>query len=296
MRGMPDFNGREAFSLVEPLVTDSYEVIRGRRDAGLLLLCDHAKNAIPGDYGTLGLSADQLQRHIAYDIGAEAVTRHVAQLLGAPAICTRFSRLLIDPNRGLDDPTLIMRISDGAVVPGNRHIDAAERERRIRQYYEPYHLRMDSLIEQSIAAGVPPVLLSVHSFTDNWKGVPRPWHAAILWDRDYRFSVPLLEALRAEDGIVVGENEPYDGKLAGDCMWQHGTRRGLAHTILEVRQDLICTPEGQRAWAERIAAAVQAVFVRSDIREAMHRVEYFGSHTDTEATPPFTSVAERNPA
>ena len=160
-------------------------------------------------------------------------------MLGAPAICTRFSRLLIDPNRGLDDPTLIMRISDGAVVPGNRHLDAAERERRVRQYYEPYHLRIDSLIEQCVAAGVPPVLLSVHSFTDNWKGVPRPWHAAILWDRDYRFSVPLLEALRAEDGIVVGENEPYDGKLAGDCMWQHGTRRGLAHTILEVRQDLI---------------------------------------------------------
>ena len=107
--------------------------------------------------------------------------------------------------------------------------------------YEPYHLRIDSLIEQCVAAGVPPVLLSVHSFTEIWKGVPRPWHAAILWDRDYRFSVPLLEALRAEDGIVVGENEPYDGKLAGDCMWQHGTRRGLAHTIVEVRQDLICT-------------------------------------------------------
>jgi predicted N-formylglutamate amidohydrolase len=296
MTGMPDSNGREVSSQVEPLVTDSYEVIPGRRDAGLLLLCDHAKNAIPADYGTLGLAADQLQRHIAYDIGAEAVTRQVAHLLGAPAISTRFSRLLIDPNRGLDDPTLIMRISDGAVVPGNRHLDAAERERRVRKYYEPYHQRIDSLIEQCVAAGVPPVLLSVHSFTDNWKGVPRPWHAAILWDRDYRFSVPLLEALRAEDGVVVGENEPYDGKLAGDCMWQHGTRRGLAHTILEVRQDLIASPEGQRAWAARIATAVQAVFARADLWEAMHQVQYFGSHTDTEGTPPFTSPAERNPA
>jgi predicted N-formylglutamate amidohydrolase len=296
MTGMPDFNGREVSSLADPLVTDSYEVIPSRRDAGLLLLCDHAKNAIPADYGTLGLQPDQLERHIAYDIGAEAVTRHVAQILGAPAICTRFSRLLIDPNRGLDDPTLIMRISDGAVVPGNRHLDAAERDRRVRQYYEPYHQRIDSLIEQCVAAGVPPVLLSVHSFTDNWKGVPRPWHAAILWDRDYRFSVPLLEALRAEDGIVVGENEPYDGKLAGDCMWQHGTRRGLAHTILEVRQDLISSPEGQRAWGARIAAAVQTVFARADIWEAMHQVQYFGSHTDTEGTPPYTSPAERSPA
>ena len=108
--------------------------------------------------------------------------------------------------------------------------------------------------------------------------------------------MPLLEALRAEGGIAVGENEPYDGKLAGDCMWQHGTRRGLAHTIVEVRQDLIRSAEGQRAWGERLAAAVQTVFARNDIREAMHRVQYFGSHTDTEATPPFTSPAERNPA
>ena len=183
------------------------------------------------------------------------------------------------PNRGADDPTLIMQLSDGAVVPGNRNIDDAERDRRVRQFYEPYHLRIDSLIEECVAAGVPPVLLSVHSFTESWKGAPRPWHAAILWDRDYRFSVPLLEALRAEAGIVVGENEPYDGKLAGDCMWQHGTRRGLAHTIVEVRQDLIRSPEGQRAWGERLAAAVQTVFARDDIRDAMHRVQYFGSHT-----------------
>ncbi len=126
----------------------------------------------------------------------------LAQRLDAPAICTRFSRLLIDPNRGLDDPTLIMRISDGAVVPGNRRLDAAERDRRVRLYYEPYHQRIDGLIEQCVAAGVPPVLLSVHSFTESWKGEPRPWHAAILWDRDYRFSVPLLEALRAEAGVA----------------------------------------------------------------------------------------------
>ena len=293
---MADFNGRVASALVDPLVTDSYEVIPGRRDAGLLLLCDHAVNAIPGAYGTLGLPPDQLDRHIAYDIGAAAVTRQVARMLGVPAIFTRFSRLLIDVNRGLDDPTLIMRISDGAVVPGNRHIDPAERELRVRRYYEPYHMRVDGLIEQCVAAGVPPALLSIHSFTDKWKGVPRPWHAAILWDRDYRLAVPLLEALRADNGILVGENEPYDGKLAGDSMWQHGTRRGLAHTIIEVRQDLIGTVDGQQHWAERIAAAVQAVFARADLCEAMHKVQYFGSHTDTEGAPPYTSPAERSSA
>jgi predicted N-formylglutamate amidohydrolase len=271
-------------------------LVPGRRDAGLILLCDHAVNAIPGEYGTLGLPAGQLERHIAYDIGAAAVTKDIAGRLGVTAIFTRFSRLLIDPNRGLDDPTLIMRISDGAVVPGNRHLDDAERERRVGHYYAPYHQRIDGLIESCVAAGVPPVLLSIHSFTENWKGVPRPWHAAILWDRDYRFSVPLLEALREPGDILVGENEPYDGKLAGDCMWQHGTRRGLAHTIIEVRQDLIRTPDGQRAWAERIATAVQAVFAKPELREAMHRVQYFGSHTDTEGPPPYSSPAERSPA
>lgn len=288
---MPDSNGREALSLAGPLVTDSYEVIPGRLDAGLLLLCDHAVNALPSQYGTLGLPPGQLERHIAYDIGAAAVTRHVAKRLAVPAISTRFSRLLIDVNRGLDDPTLIMRISDGAVVPGNRHLDAAERAQRVQHYYEPYHQEIDSLIESCVAAGVPPVLLSIHSFTDNWKGTPRPWHAAILWDRDYRFSVPLLDELRRDGSILVGENEPYDGKLAGDCMWQHGTRRGLAHTIIEIRQDLIRTPEGQLIWGERLANAVEAVFARGDIREALHRVQYFGSHTDSEGAPPYTSHA-----
>jgi predicted N-formylglutamate amidohydrolase len=291
---MPDSDRGEPVAVAPPLITDSFEVISGRCDAGLLLLCDHAVNTLPEDYGSLGLPATQLARHIAYDIGAAAVTRHVARILGVPAICTRFSRLLIDPNRGLDDPTLIMRIADGAVIPGNRHLDAADRDRRVAHYYEPYHQQIDALIEQCSAAGVPPVLLSIHSFTDNWKGVPRPWHAAVLWDRDYRFSVPLLDALRADKRLVVGENEPYDGKLAGDCMWQHGTRRGLAHTILEVRQDLIAEPEGQLEWGELIAAATKSIFARADLWEATHRVQYFGSHTDTDDPPPYSSPAERS--
>jgi predicted N-formylglutamate amidohydrolase len=287
---MPDAAGC-APSLVAPSLTDSYEILPGRADSGLLLLCDHATNFLPSEYGTLGLPPCELQRHIGYDIGAYSVMKQVAAELGAPAISTRFSRLLIDPNRGLDDPTLIMRLSDGAIIPGNRKLDDAERERRVRLYYEPYHLAIDSLIERGIAAGVPPVLLSLHSFTECWKGAPRPWHAAILWDRDYRFSVPLLQALRAEDGLSVGENEPYDGKLAGDCMWQHGTRRGLAHTIIEVRQDLVRDEAGQAQWAQRIAAATRSVLASPDVRESLHRVHYFGSHTDNEGAPPFSSPA-----
>ena len=290
---MPDPSGCAPASLVAPTFNESYEIIPGRSDAGLLLICDHAVNALPQGYGTLGLEPGQLQRHIAYDIGAYAVMRRVAQALGVPAISARFSRLLIDVNRGLDDPTLIMRISDGAVVPGNRHVEPEERARRVATYYEPYHLALDDLIEQCMAAGVPPVLLSIHSFTELWKGERRPWHAAILWDRDYRFSVPLLEALRTESGLLVGENEPYDGKLAGDCMWQHGTRRGLAHSILEVRQDLICAETAQAQWAARIAAAVAGILGCDDLRDSLHTVQYFGSHTDITGAPPFSSPAER---
>jgi len=291
---MPDAARRETFPLIAPDLTESYEIIPGRSDAGLILICDHAVNDIPAAYGTLGLEPNELERHIAYDIGALAVTRGVAQALGVSAIFTKFSRLLIDVNRGLDDPTLIMRISDGAVVPGNRHLNEAEHAKRIRVYYEPYHLAIDRMIETCTAAGVPPVLLSIHSFTDSWKGVPRPWQAAILWDRDHRFAVPMLEALRAERDLLIGENEPYDGKLAGDCMWQHGTRRGLAHTIIEVRQDLVRTPEGQRAWAQRIAAAAKAILGRSDLRDGLHSVHYFGSQTDAEAAPPFTALAAQS--
>ena len=145
------------------------------------------------DTATLGLPQPELKRHIAYDIGAAAVTRHLAKLLQAPAVLTHFSRLLIDPNRGEDDPTMIMRLSDGAIVPGNRHIDSQERARRVDHYYRPYHAAIDRVIDQCIGAGRPPAILSIHSFTESWKGTPRPWHAGILWDRDPRLAQPLLD-------------------------------------------------------------------------------------------------------
>ena len=135
----------------------------------MILLCDHAGNALPSAYGTLGLPADQLNRHIAYDIGAAQVTRELAAALDVPAVMTRYSRLLIDPNRGRDDPTQIMRISDGAVIPGNRHLDDTERERRTRLYYDPYHRAIDRVIDACIASGTPPAILSIHSFTESWK-------------------------------------------------------------------------------------------------------------------------------
>jgi predicted N-formylglutamate amidohydrolase len=238
---------------------DSYCVLEGRADAGLILLCDHAGNAIPPAYGTLGLPPEQLLRHIAYDIGAAHVTRRLAAALGAPALLTRYSRLLIDPNRGADDPTLIMRLSDGAVIPGNRRLDDAERERRTSLYYAPYHRAIAAVIDRCLASGTPPMLLSIHSFTESWKETPRPWHVGVLWDRDLRLARPLLEALYAEGDLIVGDNEPYSGQLEGDCLWQHATCRGLVNALIEIRQDLIRDAAGQEAWARRLCRLVGTI-------------------------------------
>ncbi|HEX5997937.1 MAG TPA: DUF1244 domain-containing protein [Hyphomicrobiaceae bacterium] len=237
----------------------SYCVLPGRIDRGLILLCDHASNALPPEYGALGLPPEQLKRHIAYDIGAAPLVRGLAASLGIPAVMSRFSRLLIDPNRGRDDPTLIMRLSDGAVIPGNRKLDGAERAKRLDLYYDPYHRAIDAVIDAFESKGVTPILLSIHSFTESWKEHPRPWHVGVLWGDDARLARPLLDAFYAEGDLIVGENEPYSGQLEGDCLWQHGDLRGLPNAIVEIRQDLIRDATGQAAWSERMYRIVETV-------------------------------------
>ncbi|MBI1383595.1 MAG: N-formylglutamate amidohydrolase [Rhizobiales bacterium] len=251
---------------------EAYRVLAGRCDVGLILVCDHATNRFPDGYGTLGLPAEQLNRHIAYDIGAEAVTEGLSQRLRAPAVLSRFSRLFIDPNRGHDDPTLIMQLSDGAIIPGNRSLDAGERERRINGFYRPYHEAIERTIEQVAAAGVVPMLLSVHSFTEKWKETPRPWHITVLWDTDPRLPKPLLEELGRDPTLIVDENVPYIGGLVGDCMYSHGTLRGLPHALIEIRQDLIRTPEGQRRWVDWVASAMERIFARDDVMADLRHV------------------------
>lgn len=251
------------------------EMIEGSVESGILILCDHASNAVPPDLGDLGLPESEFERHIAYDIGAAAVTRSLARRLNAPAILTRFSRLIIDPNRGRDDPTLVMRLSDGAVVPGNAKAGEAEIQRRIARFYDPYDDAIADAIHRAMAAGHPPVIVTVHSFTPVWRGWPRPWHVGILWDADDRFAKPLLEGLAAEDGLVVGDNEPYDGALAGDTVDRHATIRGLANALIEIRQDLIAADEGAEEWAERFARLLEPLAGRQELREP----RIFGTRT-----------------
>ena len=257
-----------------------YRRIEGDCTSGALILCDHAENLIPPPYGTLGLTPEDLGRHIAYDIGAAGVAEHLATALGAPALLTRFSRLLIDPNRGRDDPTLVMQISDGRVVPGNAVLDEAEIEARVDGYYAPYHHAIETAIDTAIAAGKPPIILAIHSFTQAWKSVPRPWHVAVLWDKDPRLACALLQGLQTIPGIIVGDNVPYSGQLKGDTLYQHGTLRGLAHALIEVRQDLILGPEGQAEWGERLAETVRQLLATADLSPRLHAIERYGSHTD----------------
>ena len=254
--------------------------IEGNWKSGVLVLCDHAANLIPPAYGTLGLTPEDLARHIAYDIGAAAVAEHLARALQAPALLTRYSRLLIDPNRGRDDPTLVMQLSDGRIVPGNAAVDEAEIEVRIARFYAPYHEAVAAAIDLGVAAGKPPVLLVIHSFTQAWKSVPRPWHVAVLWDKDPRLACALLRELAAIPGIIVGDNVPYSGQLKGDTLYQHGTLRGLAHALIEVRQDLILGPEGQKEWGELLAGVVRKVLSSADLAHRLHAIERYGSHTD----------------
>ncbi|RDJ21727.1 N-formylglutamate amidohydrolase [Bosea caraganae] len=244
---------------VLPLAPGEVEIISGDPATGMLLLCDHASNAMPPELNSLGLPPEQLERHIAYDIGAAELTRAMAHATGAPALLTNFSRLLIDPNRGLDDPTLVMRLSDGAIVPGNARIDEAGIAARVAKYYAPYDAAIDDAIETAIATGHLPAIVSIHSFTPFWKAVARPWHVGVLWDHEGALAQALIAALQAEGDLVVGDNEPYNGGLPGDTIDRHATRRGLPDALIEVRQDLIASPETARAWGLRLARIVPPV-------------------------------------
>jgi predicted N-formylglutamate amidohydrolase len=251
----------------------AFEVLEGCAASGLVFLCDHAQATIPSEYAALGLPPEQLARHIAYDIGAETVTRTLAAAFDAPAVMSRFSRLLIDPNRGRDDPTLVMRIADGAIVPGNARIGPAEIAARIERFYAPY----DTAIEETLRAFGPernPVIVAMHSFTPEMKGIPRPWDITVIWDFDPRLNLALIRALEREKDLVVGENEPYQGGYIGDTIDRHCLRKGYAHALVEIRQDLIASEETARAWGVRLAAILRPLLADPVFYEKRH----YGAH------------------
>lgn len=192
-----------------------------------------------------------MARHIAYDVGIRDTSLRLGELLDAPVICTNFSRLVIDPNRGLDDPTLVMQLYDGTIIPANRDLDEAEIQRRIETLYRPYHTALETLA----AAQDDTVVIAMHSFSPKLNGrAPRPWEIGILHAKTQQtFSLALIERLRAEADLTVGHNQPYDGHLPGDAIDQHALQPGRPNTLIELRQDEIGTQAAQHRWAERLA-------------------------------------------
>lgn len=224
-----------------------------------LVTCDHASNHVPGwlNGGSLGIPPEDMARHIAWDVGAAGLACQLGRLLDSPVLLSSFSRLVIDPNRGEDDPTLVMQLYDGTIIPANRNIRPAEVEHRLDRLYRPYHAayaRLAALHPQR-------VILAIHSFTPCLRGrPPRPWHVGVLYSHlDERLSRPLIARLMQEPDLCIGDNEPYSGHLPGDAIDRHALRSGRLNTLIELRNDLIDDSASQSHWAARLAPILTEV-------------------------------------
>jgi predicted N-formylglutamate amidohydrolase len=229
-------------------------VLREDAASPFLIACEHAGARIPRRLGDLGLPASDLTRHIAWDIGAGAVSSLLGEALGATTTLQTYSRLVIDCNRSPEVASSIVEVSEDTPIPGNIGLGAEDRQARLAAIFTPYHDRLAALLDARARVGRPTLLIAMHSFTPVYKGERRHWHAGVLYNRDPRLARPLLDLLRAEGDLIVGDNEPYFvADLTDYTVPVHGERRGLPHVELEIRQDLIADAAGQRAWAMRLA-------------------------------------------
>jgi predicted N-formylglutamate amidohydrolase len=228
--------------------------------ARVLLVADHASPFFPAAMNQLGLEDWVLDRHVAWDIGSDQLTQYLADLLDAPAILAGFSRLIIDPNRKLDDPTAFVEVSDGISIPGNRALSAEQKKLRVRSFFEPYHGAIARRLDEFENGGTVPVLISVHTCTPVFAQFVRPWHIGVMWDKDPRIAVPLMENLRKVEDVCFGDNEPYSGRHSHDfTIDHHAEPAGLPHVGIEVRQDLVRDSDGARKWAGILADALQDI-------------------------------------
>ena len=250
--------GRNA-PLIGPGEPPPFRVLNPQGRARLLVVCDHASRRIPSSLNNLGLDELALGRHIASDIGAGDVAEALSARLDAPAVLAGYSRLVIDCNRGLSDPTSILAVSDGEFIPGNQGLGEAERDERVRQFFHPYHDAIRRRLQGFERRGIVPAFIAVHSFTPIFRKVRRPWQIGILWDADPRIPVPLIDDLRAQ-GFTVGDNEPYSGKAPADhTVDHHAEGGGLPHVSIEIRQDLVDHPEGVERWARILGDTLERI-------------------------------------
>lgn len=239
--------------LLTPEDPAPFTVFNATGAAPILLLCDHASNAVLHRLGGLGLLERDLNRHIAHDIGAPGVTRYLASRFDAPAILAGYSRLVIDCNRHLGHETSIIRESDATVIPGNAHLTEADRAARANACFWPYHREIARTLAGFDARRIVPALIAVHSFTPVLLGQRRPWQIGVLWTEDGRIAQPLIAALRARTGYEIGDNEPYSGRThTGFTIAEHATAAGRPCVMLEIREDLMPDSDSEIAIGEII--------------------------------------------
>ena len=235
-----------------------------------LIVADHAGNAMPRALGRLGLPEAECDRHIAWDVGIAAVSRLMADALDATLVQQNYSRLVIDCNRMPGSETSIPEISELTPIPGNRGLSESRKTARVREIFRPYHDRIETELDRRRQAGRPVALVAMHSFTPVFEGVARPWQVGVLYNRDPRFAHLLMAALKREDGLIVGDNQPYSVTDATDyTIPVHGERRSLHHVAIEIRQDLIAADKGQRAWGSLLARLLPQAYRELVAAEAL---------------------------
>ena len=236
-----------------------FTILNAVAEAPVLLVCDHASCRFPAALDNLGLDPFARRCHLAVDIGAGPVTEQLSRALGVTAVVAGYSRLVVDCNRNLMDPSAFLEYGDGILVPGNRGLRRADRERRAAEIYWPYHSAIDAQLQRLSGLGPPPIFIAVHSFTPVLNGESRPWQMGILWDTDTRLRDILLADLTAA-GFVVGDNEPYSGKAPADfTIDNHAEPAGLPHVGLEIRQDLVSDADGIVRIAELLGGIVASM-------------------------------------
>ena len=272
-----DANSKSSESLLGASDAPVFEWVNPNSVGRLLLVADHAGYAVPIKLAGLGLDPVFMDQHIAYDIGAAAVTRQLAVILQVPAILAGYSRLVIDLNRSLDDPSSIPEQSDGVVIPGNHNLDVSARVQRAARLFYPYHQAISARLAQIRDRGIIPALISIHSYTPVMNGIMRPWEIGVLWKEDNRIAEPLIHRLRQEENrgrkLMIGDNEPYSAySPAGYTMATHAESVGLPHVLIEIRQDLIKTSEGQTLWARWLSLVLRHVLAD----DGLYQIKKFG--------------------
>jgi predicted N-formylglutamate amidohydrolase len=235
-----------------------FSVVNPSGTSPFLLTADHAGRRIPEACGDLGVSAADMERHIAWDIGIAGVTRALAAALDAPAVLQTYSRLVIDCNRNPGVASAFPALSEATRIPGNVGLSEADKLARRSAIFDPYHKQISALI--AARAGRQTIYVAMHSFTPVYCEVVRGMHVAVLYNRNPRVSHLLADMLRREPGLVVGENDPYSVSDDSDYgVPVHAERGGLDYVELEIRQDLIQDEAGQAQWAARLARLLPLV-------------------------------------